>query len=110
MITAINILTLIELLTCIYNDVDAKKRIRSLNKFDKIDLNKIRRASLHGDGVFNVVIINLMKPNRVIVNREYYDYDCSVKCTTILTFFLILTYSDFSREYSSFLLFGINHL
>ena len=35
------------------SDVDAKNRIRSLNEFFKINLNAIRRAGMHDDGVFN---------------------------------------------------------
>ena len=35
------------------SDVDAKNRIRSLNKFSKTNLNAIRRAGRHDDGVFN---------------------------------------------------------
>ena len=35
------------------SDVDAKYRIRSLNEFSKINLNAIRRAGMHDDGVFN---------------------------------------------------------
>ena len=35
------------------SDVDAKNRIRSLNEFSKINLNAIRRAGMHDDGVFN---------------------------------------------------------
>merc|ERR1719440_2627504 len=35
------------------SDVDAKNRIRSLNEYSKINLNAIRRAGMHDDGVFN---------------------------------------------------------
>ena len=35
------------------SDVDAKSRISSLNEFSKINLNAIRRAGMHDDGVFN---------------------------------------------------------
>ena len=35
------------------SDVDAKSRISSLNEFSKINLNEIRRAGVHDDGVFN---------------------------------------------------------
>ena len=35
------------------SDVDAKNRIRSFNEFSKINLNAIRRAGMHDDGVFN---------------------------------------------------------
>jgi len=35
------------------SDVDAKNRIRSLNELSKINLNEIRRTSMHDDGVFN---------------------------------------------------------
>ena len=35
------------------SDVDAKNRIRSLNGISKINLNAIRRAGMHDDGVFN---------------------------------------------------------
>ena len=35
------------------SDVDAKNRVRSLNEFSKINLNAIRRAGRHDDGVFN---------------------------------------------------------
>ena len=34
------------------SDVDAKNRIRSLNEVSKINLNAIRRAGMHDDGVF----------------------------------------------------------
>ena len=35
------------------SDVDAKNRVRSLSEFSKINLNAIRRAGMHDDGVFN---------------------------------------------------------
>ena len=35
------------------SDVDAKSRISSLNEFYRINLNEIRRAGVHDDGVFN---------------------------------------------------------
>lgn len=35
------------------SDVEAKNRITSLNEFSKINLNAIRRAGKHDDGVFN---------------------------------------------------------
>ena len=35
------------------SDVDAKSRISSLNEFYGINLNEIRRAGVHDDGVFN---------------------------------------------------------
>ena len=35
------------------SDVDAKSRISSLNEFYRINLNDIRRAGAHDDGVFN---------------------------------------------------------
>ena len=35
------------------SDVDAKSRISSLNEFSKINLNEVRRAGAHDDGVFN---------------------------------------------------------
>ena len=58
MATVMNFLILIELQIYIYtllvtSDVDAKNRIRSLNEFSKINLNAIRRAGMHDDGVFN---------------------------------------------------------
>ena len=34
-------------------DADAKSRISSLNEFSKVNLNEIRRAGAHDDGVFN---------------------------------------------------------
>ena len=40
---------------CIYftSGVDANDRIRSLNEFNKINLNEMRRKSVQDDGVFN---------------------------------------------------------
>ena len=35
------------------SDVDAKSRINSLNDFYRINLNDVRRAGAHDDGVFN---------------------------------------------------------
>ena len=35
------------------SDVDAKSRISSLNDFYRINLNDVRRAGAHDDGVFN---------------------------------------------------------
>ena len=35
------------------SDVDAKSRISSLNEFCRINLNDVRRAGAHDDGVFN---------------------------------------------------------
>ena len=35
------------------SDVDAKSRISSLNEFYRINLNDVRRAGAHDDGVFN---------------------------------------------------------
>ena len=35
------------------SDVDAKDRIRSLNEFNKINLNEMRRTSVHDDGKNN---------------------------------------------------------
>ena len=51
-----NFLILIELqiyTLLVTSDVDAKNRIRSFNEFSKINLNAIRRAGMHDDGVFN---------------------------------------------------------
>ena len=35
------------------SDVDAKSRISGLNEFYRINLNDVRRAGAHDDGVFN---------------------------------------------------------
>ena len=40
------------------SDVDAKSRISSLNEFYRINLNDVRRAGAHDDGVFNECKIN----------------------------------------------------
>ena len=56
MTTVMNFLILIELqmyTLLVTSDVDAKNRIRSFNEFSKINLNAIRRAGMHDDGVFN---------------------------------------------------------
>ena len=37
----------------------SKSRIISLNDFCRINLNDVRRAGAHDDGVFNVLFINL---------------------------------------------------
>ena len=56
MTTVMNFLILIELqiyTLLVTSDVDAKNRIRSFNEFSKINLNAIRRAGMHDDGVLN---------------------------------------------------------
>ena len=55
--TSMNFLILTELqmytLLLVTSDVDAKSRISSLNEFYRINLNEIRRAGVHDDGVLN---------------------------------------------------------
>ena len=52
MATIMSFLILVEL-QMYTSDVDAKSRVSSLNEFSKINLNEIRRAGVHDDGVFN---------------------------------------------------------
>ena len=51
--TAMNFSILTELHVYFTSDVDAKSRISSLNYFYRINLNDVRRAGAHDDGVFN---------------------------------------------------------
>ena len=57
------------------SDVDAKSRISSLNEFYRINLNDVRRAGAHDDGIFNECMISDPESDDDIasINLKYND-------------------------------------
>ena len=57
------------------SDVDAKSRISSLNEFYRINLNDVRRAGAHDDGVFNECKISDQESDDDIASINSKDND-----------------------------------
>ena len=57
------------------SDVDAKSRISGLNEFYRINLNDVRRAGAHDDGVFNECKISDQESDDDIASINSKDND-----------------------------------
>ena len=55
------------------SDVDAKSRISGLNEFYRINLNDVRRAGAHDDGVFNECMISDQEADNDIASINLKD-------------------------------------
>ena len=55
------------------SDVDARSRISGLNEFYRINLNDVRRAGAHDDGVFNECMISDQEADNDIASINLKD-------------------------------------